>query len=105
MEHVTEAAGNSKRQARPPTDHFEKLFKEMCLNHTYSVKHKLRDCGMMKSFMTTGSLPRGMEITDDPTEGDTTPFPGEDAIKAIFGRHPSLEKHHALDQGWGDAEM
>jgi hypothetical protein len=59
----------------------------------------------MKSFMTTGSLPRGMEIDESPTKGDTTPFPGEDTIMMICGRRPMLEKHHTLNQGREDAKM
>jgi hypothetical protein len=38
---------SSKRQARLPTDHFEKLLEETCPNHVYPIKHKLRDCGMI----------------------------------------------------------
>jgi hypothetical protein len=63
--------------------------------------------------MTTGSLSWGMEIDEAPVEGDTVPFPGEDAVMTIFGSFPSLEKHRGLDprkrtpshnsQGWGDA--
>jgi hypothetical protein len=36
---VTTAVGSSKRQARPPTDHFERLLEEACPNHT-SVPHQ-----------------------------------------------------------------
>jgi hypothetical protein len=35
---------------------------------------------MMKSFMTSGSLSRGMEVYEVPDEGDTMPFAGEDAV-------------------------
>jgi hypothetical protein len=62
IERAVEAISSSKRQARPPIDHFEKLLKERCLNHAYPIKHKLRDYGPMKSFMTTRSLSRGMEV-------------------------------------------
>jgi hypothetical protein len=65
----------------------------------------------MKSFMTTGSLSRGMEVDEGPIEGDAMPFPREDVVMMIFGRHPSLEKCRGLDpstqtpshsnQGWG----
>jgi hypothetical protein len=65
----------------------------------------------MKSFMTTGSLAQGLEVNEALVEGDVTPFPTEDAVMTIFGRHPSLGKHHMLDpsvgtptrggQGWG----
>jgi hypothetical protein len=41
---------------RPPTNHFERLLKETCPNHTYPIKHKLRECGMMKNFIALGSL-------------------------------------------------
>jgi hypothetical protein len=34
----------------------------------------------MKSFMTMGSLSRGMEVDEAPIEGDATPFPGEDVV-------------------------
>jgi hypothetical protein len=54
--HTTATAGSGKHQVRPPIDHFEKLLEETCLNHTYPVKHKLRDCDMMKNFMALGSL-------------------------------------------------
>jgi hypothetical protein len=100
-EHAIEATCNIKCQAQPPMDHFVKLLKETCLNHTYSIKHKLRDCGLMNSFMTTGSLPWGMEIDEAPTEGDATPFPREAMAMRIFSEHPSLEKHRTLDLGTG----
>jgi hypothetical protein len=44
------AAASSKRQVRPPMDHFEKL----------------KDCGMMKNFMALGSLVRSMEVDKVP---------------------------------------
>jgi hypothetical protein len=50
------ATGSGKRQAQPPTDHFEKLMEETCLNHTYPVKHKLRDYNMIKNLMALGSV-------------------------------------------------
>jgi hypothetical protein len=78
-------------------DHFEKLLEETCPNHAYAIKHKLQHCSLMKSFMTTGSLSRGMEIDEAPIEGDATPFPREDAVMMIFERHPSPEKCHRLD--------
>jgi hypothetical protein len=56
VEHAMVVADSSKRQVRPPMDHFEKLLEETFLNHTYHIKHKLGDCGMMKSFMTSGFL-------------------------------------------------
>jgi hypothetical protein len=72
---VTTATGSSKHQARPPTDHIEKLLKETCPNHTYPVKHKLRDCSIMKSFMTSGSLPEAWKLMRSPMRATQHPFP------------------------------
>jgi hypothetical protein len=52
-----------------------------------------------------------MEVDEAPIEGDAAPFPREDAIMMIYGRHPSLQKCCMHDpsmgtparcsQGWG----
>jgi hypothetical protein len=65
-------------------DHFEKLLEETFLNHAYPIKHKPRDYGMMMNFMATGSLARGMEVDMVSDEGDTMPFPREDAVMTIY---------------------
>jgi hypothetical protein len=51
-ETMTDDDDGSKRQARAPTYHFEKLLEETCPNHAYPIKHKLMDCSMMKTIMT-----------------------------------------------------
>jgi hypothetical protein len=48
---VATAKRDFKRQTRPPKDHFEKLLEATCPHHPYPVKHKLRDCTMMRKFM------------------------------------------------------
>jgi hypothetical protein len=78
---VMTATGSSKHQARPPTDHFERLLQEACPNHAYSIKQKLRDCGMMKNFMVLGSLTQG--------ESDAVPFPEEDVVMMIYDGRPA----------------
>jgi hypothetical protein len=50
------AACNDKRQAWPPMDYFKRPLEENCPNHTYCVRHKLKGCSMIRSFMTSGSL-------------------------------------------------
>jgi hypothetical protein len=115
VEHATTVVGNSKHQARPPTDHFQKLLEQSCPNHTYAVKHKLWDYSLIKSFMAAGSLPRGTKVVEALIEDDVTPFPREDAVMMVFGRSSPPEKHHALnpcigapsygDHIWGDEEM
>jgi hypothetical protein len=54
--HIMVSASTGKRQVLPLIDHFEKLLEMTCPNHAYLVKHKLKDCGMMKNFMASGSL-------------------------------------------------
>jgi hypothetical protein len=34
-------------QVRPRTDHFKRLLEKAFPNHTYPIKHKLKECGMM----------------------------------------------------------
>jgi hypothetical protein len=38
-----------KRQTRQPTDHFKKLLEATCPNHMYPIRHKLKECTMMKT--------------------------------------------------------
>jgi hypothetical protein len=49
---ISTAAHSNRRLARPPTDHFKRILDEACPNHSYPVRHKLKDCGMMRRFMT-----------------------------------------------------
>jgi hypothetical protein len=90
---TTAIMGSGKHQAWPPTDHFEKLLEETCSNHAYPIKHKLRDCDMMKNFIASWSLTRGMEVDHVPNESDTTPFPEEDAVMTIYDGRPSPRMH------------
>jgi hypothetical protein len=39
---------------QPPKDHFEKILEEAYPHHLYPIRHKLRDCTIMKKFMTSG---------------------------------------------------
>jgi hypothetical protein len=91
MEYIATAGCSVKCQAWPPTDHFERLFVEACPNHAYLIKHKLKDCGMMKNFMTSRSLTREKELEEDMGKSDSTPFNEEDAVMMVSGGCPSLE--------------
>jgi hypothetical protein len=96
-------------------DHLEKLHGETCRNHPFPIKQKLRDYNMMKNFMASRSLPRGMELDEAPNEGGATPFPREDEVMTIYDGHPLPGVHHMSNQslgtlaryGWGcrDAQM
>jgi hypothetical protein len=43
---------------------------------------------MMKSFMISGSLTRGMELNKDSSERHTMPFSGEDVVMTVYGGSP-----------------
>jgi hypothetical protein len=49
--------------------------------------------------MASGSLTRGMEVDEDPNEGGTTPFPGEDAVMMLYDEQPSPGVHHVSNPG------
>jgi hypothetical protein len=40
-----------KPRSGPPKDHFEKLLEAPYRNHEGPVKHALKDCNLMKSFL------------------------------------------------------
>jgi hypothetical protein len=48
-EYVAAAPRGIKRQAWSSIDHIERLLEEAYPNHAYPVKHKLKDCGMIKN--------------------------------------------------------
>jgi hypothetical protein len=74
-------------------NHFMRLLKEACPNHVDLVRHKLKDCGMMRSFMTSGSLTWGAELDKGPDKSDTMPFPEENAVMMVYGGHPPSGRH------------
>jgi hypothetical protein len=53
---ISTTTPNGRRLARTPRDYFKRLLEEACPNHAYPVRHKLKDCGMIQSFITSGSL-------------------------------------------------
>jgi hypothetical protein len=62
-----------KHQARQPADRFEKLLEATCPNHAYPVKQKLKECTMMKNYMTSGALAKGKKPEGD--MGERPPHP------------------------------
>jgi hypothetical protein len=55
-EFVAVAECHFKRQTRPPKDHFKKHLEATYPHNPYPVKHKLKDCTMMKKFRTSGTF-------------------------------------------------
>jgi hypothetical protein len=103
------AAPNDKRRVRPRTDHFKRLLEEACPNHAYPVRYKFKDCGMMRSFMTSGSITWGAELDEGLDESDTTLFLEENTVTTVYGVCPPLGRHRASSLspraptrcGWG----
>jgi hypothetical protein len=54
-EFMATAKHDFKRRTQPPKDHFEKILQAACPHHPYPFKHKLRECNMVKKFMTSGA--------------------------------------------------
>ena len=52
-------AAADRKGGRKPTEgtpnHFEKLLEGPCPNHAFSVKHLLKDCSLMRWFLSRGS--------------------------------------------------
>jgi hypothetical protein len=66
-------------------DHFEKLLKATCPNHTYPVKHKLKECTVMKNYMTMRNQARNKKPEGDSTVKAAAPFLEEKAVLSIYG--------------------
>jgi hypothetical protein len=79
---------SDKCQARPPMDHFKRHMDETCPNHAYPVRHKLKECVMMRSFITSGSLTWGAELDEGSDGSNTTHFPRENAVLTVYGGCP-----------------
>jgi hypothetical protein len=67
----------------------------------YPVKNKLRDYGTMKNFMVLGSLIRGMELDEIPSESNAMPFPRKDTVMMIYDGHPLSGKRRVPNLSLG----
>jgi len=69
--------------------HFEKLLEGPCPNHAFSVKHLLKDCNLMRKFLS-GSSNKGEQgkepapTVEDAKEKDDG-FPTPDRCLMVFG--------------------
>jgi hypothetical protein len=65
---IAAAEWDFKRQVRQPADHVEKLLEVTCPKHAYPVRHKLKECSMMKNYMTMRAFTKGKNPEGDPAE-------------------------------------
>jgi hypothetical protein len=82
---IATAERDFKRRDRQPANHFEKLLEVTCSNPAYPVRHKLKECAMMKNYMTTGAFTKGKKPEGDPVGKVVVPFPEEKAVMLIYG--------------------
>jgi hypothetical protein len=75
-----------KCQMRPPKDHFEKLLKATYSHHSYPIRHKLKDCNMMKKFMTLGAFSKDRKSGGFLGGKSVAPILGEAEAITIFDR-------------------
>jgi hypothetical protein len=107
--HISATMHSGRRLARTHIVYFKRLLEEACPNHAYLIRHKLKDCGMMRSFMTSGSLTWGTEPDEEPNGNDAAPFPEGNTIMTVFGGRPlvwrsrmsSLGPKIPTRSGWG----
>jgi hypothetical protein len=71
-EFIAAAERDFKRCTIPPKDHFERIIAAAYPHHQYPVKHKLRDCTMMRRLKSSASTPsRSDKLARDPRGGGT----------------------------------
>jgi hypothetical protein len=87
--------GNPGKPA-PTRDHFEKIMDAPCLHHEVPVKHTLRECRLMKSYVKSTLKPKTADQPDkqgpshDNDDDAGAVFPDEDgAVHMIFGGSPA----------------
>jgi hypothetical protein len=88
MRHTLTAARSDKHQVRPATDHFRRLVKEACPNHAYPIRHKLKDCGMMRSFTPSCPLPGVRSSMKTQVEVIRRLSPGKNVVMMVYGGRP-----------------
>jgi hypothetical protein len=95
-ENVAAAERDFKRQVQQPTYHFEKPLMVTCPNNEYPINNKVKDCSMMKNYMTTRALVKGKKPKGDTPGKATVPFPGEKAVMSIYDGLVPHESQHKL---------
>jgi hypothetical protein len=82
---IATAESDFKCQSRLPMDHFEKPTDVTCPNHTYPVKHKLKEFTLVKNYMRTRTFARSKKPKGDSAGKAAAPFLEEKVIMYIYG--------------------
>ena len=97
MATIDHKGGQKPMEGTP--NHFEKLLKGPCPNHSFPVKHLYKDHGLMKRFLSRGSN-KGEHRKDpkpavDDAKGKDGGFPMLDGCLMIFEGSVAYDsKHH-----------
>jgi hypothetical protein len=86
-----------KRQARQSADHLEKLLDATYPNHTYRIRHKLKECTMVKNYKTTRTFRRSKKPEGDWTGKAAAPFPEGKAVTLQAQTHQPSNQHRVHD--------
>jgi hypothetical protein len=86
-------------------DHFEKLLEATCPNHTYPIRHKLKECTMMKNYMSKGTFARGKKPKGDSMGKAAAPFPEEKAVMSIYGGPAPMSPHTSSNLTAGQSKL
>jgi hypothetical protein len=81
---IVAAERDFKRQTRLPIDHFEKLHEATYPHHLYPIKHKLKDCTMIKKFMMSRAPSRDTKLGGDLAGKSAATIPGGSKVMTIF---------------------
>jgi hypothetical protein len=98
---VADTERDIKHQVWLPVDHIEELLEVTCPNHMYPIKHKLKECTMMKNYMTTGTFAKSKKPEGDSARKVAAPFLEQNAVLSIYGGPAPHESRHRLKLiGW-----
>jgi hypothetical protein len=98
---ITTAERDFKCKSWQPADHFKKHLEATCPNHTYPIWHKLKECTMVKNYMTMGTFAGSKKLEGDSAGKAVAPFPEEKAVMSIYGGpapHESCRKLKLTNQ-------
>ena len=78
----------SQKPTEGTANHFEKSLEGPCPNHAFPVKHLLKDCSLMRRFLSggpnKGEHGKGPTPTTDDAEEKDDGFPTPDGCLMIF---------------------
>jgi hypothetical protein len=87
--HEMTVAKHSQQQherRQPRNEHFEQLLEKLCTNHGFPVKHKFKDCDLMKRLLRLAGR-NGNDGRDKrpPVDQEKEKFPVVDRCLVIIG--------------------